>query len=169
MRPTTLPTLLLVLLAVFTLAAGPLEAQNASDLDGAWIVTGWTSPEGVVDETPQRGVFLFTITRDDGGSYSMMFVSGTEPRSEYSGDQQTGDEKIQAYDSFTANSGRLTVQGTELTYEAYMAKDPNYMASFGENGATATWDVDGDTLTLSFTSGFMDGGSATFRRPTSGE
>ena len=64
----------------------------------------------------------------------------------FQGDQPTDEEKIRAYDSFTANSGRLNVEGDEPTYEAFMAKAPNYMASFQENGATATWEVDGDTL-----------------------
>jgi len=73
------------------------------------------------------------------------------------------------YEHFTANSGRLTVQGHELTYEAYVGKDPKYMASFEDNGATATWEANGSTLTLVFTSGFLDGGTATFRRPTNGE
>ncbi len=43
--------------------------------------------------------------------------------------------------------------------------DPNYMATWEENGATANWEVEGTTLTLSFTSGFLDGNAATFRRP----
>ena len=169
MRATTSTPIYLALLAFFALASNPAAAQNASELNGTWIVTSWTSPDGVVNEDAQRGVFLFTITRDDGGSYSMMFVPGDEPRAEYSGEQPTDEDKLRAYDSFTANSGRLTVQGPELTYEAYVAKDPNYMASFEDNGATATWEVDQSTLTLVFTSGFLDGGTATFRRPTSGE
>ena len=169
MRTTRWTPSYLALLAIFTVASSPLEAQSASDINGAWIVTSWTSPDGTVNESAQRGVFLFAITRDDGGSYSMMFVSGNEPRAEYAGDTLMDSEKLRAYDSFTANTGRLTVQGNELTYEAYVAKDPNYMASFEENGATATWQVDGSTLTLRFTSGFLDGTTATFRRPTSGE
>ena len=168
MRAPKSTPLYLVLLAVLTVASSPLGAQSASDLNGAWIVTSWTTPDGATSQDTQRGVFLFTITRDDGGSYSMMFVPGNEPRAEYPGDQPTDEEKIRAYDSFTANSGRLNVEGDELTYEAFMAKDPNYMASFEENGATASWEVDGDTLTLRFTSGFMDGWTGTFRRPNSG-
>ena len=169
MRAISSTSLHLALLAIFAVASSPLAAQSASDLNGAWIVTSWTSPDGASTENAQRGVFIFAITRDDGGSYSMMFVPGSEPRAEYSGDQPTDEEKLRAYDSFTANTGRLTVQGNELTYEAFVAKDPNYMASFEENGATATWEVDGNTLTLRFTSGFLEGGTATFRRPNSGQ
>jgi hypothetical protein len=169
MRITKSIPLYFALLAGFAVASSPLEAQSASDLAGAWIVTSWTSPDGAVNENAQRGVFLLAITREDGGSYSMMFVPGDEARPGYAGDQQTDEEKLRAYDSFTANTGRLTVQGNELTYEAFVAKDPNYMASFVENGETATWEVDESTLTLKFTSGFMAGVTTTFRRPSSGE
>lgn len=168
MRTTTSITSFLALFAAFAVGWSSAEAQQASDLNGAWLVTSWTSPDGDVNENSQRGLFTFTITRDNGGNYSMMFVPGDQPRSEYSGEQQTDQEKLAAYDSFIANSGRLTVEGNELTYEAYMAKDTNYMASWGENGATATWEVDGNTLTLRFTSDFLDGVTGTFRRPGSG-
>ena len=168
MRTTTSITSYLALFAVLAVNWSSAEAQEASDLNGAWIVTSWTSPDGEVNENSQRGLFIFTILRDDGGNYSMMFVPGDQPRSEYAGEQQTEEETLAAYASFVANSGRLTVEGNELTYVAFMAKDTNYMASWGENGATATWEVDGNTLTLRFTSGFNDGVTGTFRRPGMG-
>ena len=156
------PLLLLLLLLV------PAEAQDVNDLNGAWIVTNWTTADGEVDDEPQRGLYLFTITRADGGSYSIMFVSDDEPRAQYEGEEMTDAEKLAAYDSFVANSGRLNVEGNTLTYEAYMAKNPNYMANFGEdgggNGVTVEWAVADDVLTLTF----ENGGSATFRRPNSG-
>lgn len=166
MRTLLTTPLTLVLMAAFAVTANPAKAQNASDLNGTWILTGWTSPEGTANENSQRGLFLFTIEHDEGGSYSMMYVPGEQPRAQYSGESITDADKLKAYDSFIANSGRLTVEGNELTYEAYMAKDPNYMASFEENGATATWEVNDSILTLKFTSGFMEGATATFRRPT---
>jgi hypothetical protein len=57
------------------------------------------------------------------------------------------------------------VDGSTLTWEAYVAKDPNYMASWGENAQTADFETDGETMTLSFTSGNWLGEKATFRRP----
>ena len=158
-------TALSILLLVLPLWIAPAQAQDVHDLNGTWIVTSWASPEGEVNDEPQRGLFLFTIIRDDGGSYSMMFVPGTEPRAEYASEQMTDAETLAAYGSFVANSGRLTVDGGSLTYEAYMAKDPNYMASWEDNSATADWTVEGGTLTLEFTSGFLTGSTATFRRP----
>ena len=115
MRTTTSITSYLALFAVLAVNWSSAEAQEASDLNGAWIVTNWTSPDGDVNENSQRGLFIFTITRDDGGNYSMMFVPGDQPRSEYAGEQLTDQEKLAAYDSFVPNSGRLTVEGNELT------------------------------------------------------
>lgn len=154
-------------LALFGLAvaSSPITAQSLEDLDGTWIVSSWTNADGEVDSEPQRGLFIFAVTRDDGGSYSMMYVNTEEPRPTYDGEQLTDAEKLAAYDSFVANSGRFTLEGSTLTWEAYMAKDPNYMAEWGENGQTAEVETDGETLTLSFTSGVWDGLEATFRRP----
>jgi hypothetical protein len=164
MRRFTLLAPLLLLLLLFS----PIQAQDINDLNGAWIVTSWTSAEGEVNDEPQRGLYIFLITREDGGSYSIMFVNQAEPRAEYEGENITDSEKLAAYDSFVANSGRLNVDGSSLTYEAYMAKDPNYMSRFGDdgggNGITAQWDVTDDILTLTF----ENGGSGTFRRPNSG-
>lgn len=111
-------------------------AAQETGLEGAWI---FTSEDG----SNQRGLFIFTSA-----NYSMMFVRGDEPRAEFEGEGQPSDEfVVGAYNSFTANSGRYTLEGDQITYEAYMAKNPNYMANWGENSVTATVSVDGDTLT----------------------
>lgn len=164
MRKTPVMTALLASLALLAVSSSPAAAQDASALNGAWLVSSWTDTDGVVYEDSQRGLFTFTITGDDGGNYSMMFVPGSEARPRYAGENQTDAETLSAYASFIANSGRLTVEGNTLTYEAYMAKDPNYMDDWGENGESVDWAVDGTTLTLTFTSGFMEGTTATLRR-----
>lgn len=163
MRKTTI-TAFVALLAL-AVASSPAQAQTLEDLAGTWIVTSWENADGEVNSEPQRGLFIFAVTRDDGGSYSMMYVNTAEPRPRYEGDGLTDEEKLRAYDSLTANSGRFALEGSTLTWEAYVAKDPNYMADWGENGQTATVETDGETLTLSFTSGVWDGTKATFRRP----
>jgi hypothetical protein len=160
----TIITAFVALLAL-AVAWSPAHAQSLGDLAGTWIVTSWESADGEVNSEPQRGLFVFAVTRPDGGSYSMMYVNTEEPRPRYEGDELTDEEKLRAYDSLTANSGRFTVEGNQLTWEAYVAKDPNYMADWGENAQTADFETDGETLTLTFTSGFGDGGKATFRRP----
>ena len=139
------------------------EAQATSELTGAWIVTSWVTPAGEVDSEPQRGLFMFTAS----GHYSIMYVLGDQPRAEWSGDTQTDAEKVEAYDSFVANSGRYSVEGNQITYEAAMAKNPNYMAAFGPDGANAStveFSIQDNALTWRFTSGNATGATATFRR-----
>jgi hypothetical protein len=140
-------------------------AQGSSELAGGWIVTGWTAADGTVNSQPQRGLFLFTGT----GQYSMMYVLGDEPRPRYEGETQTEAETLTAYGSFVANSGRYTVNGNTLTYEAYMAKDPNYMADWNANepgnAVNVTFSVTNGILTLNWVDGRNAGQTATLRRP----
>jgi hypothetical protein len=146
------------------LAASAAEAQAPEDLMGAWIVTSWASPDGEVNSEPQRGLFMFTAS----GAYSIMYVPGNEPRAQYSGESQTDAETLASYGSFIANSGRYTVEGNQITFEAYMAKDPNYMAGFDTeegNGVTAEFAIEDGILTLRWVDGFSQGVTATFRRP----
>ncbi len=149
-------------------SAGSIAAQESS-IVGGWILTSWETADGEVNSEPQRGLFMFTAS----GQYSIMYVLGDQPRAEWSGETQTDADKVRAYDSFVANSGRYSVDGNQITYEAAMAKNPNYMANFtpetagpeGGNAATATFSVEGGVLTLRFTSGNAEGSTATFRRP----
>jgi len=143
------------------------EAQGSSELAGAWIVTSWASADGDVNSEPQRGLFVFT----ESGNYSMMYVNTEEPRALYTGGSQTDAETVAAYNGFTANSGRYRVSGHEITYEAYMAKDVNYMSGFMTeegNAVTVDFGIEDGTLTLHWASG--PGGvagarTATLRRP----
>ena len=144
-------------------------AQANSDLLGGWVITNWEAPDGQAGPTPQRGLFLFT----ESGHYSMLFVIG-EARSALGANASDADV-VAAYSPFVANSGRYTVAGGEITYEAFVAKDPAYMSQFeptgGEgNAQTMTFSVDDDTLTLSFGAegGPMQGATATLVRPGGG-
>lgn len=161
-------TLFVSLLALTTMAIAwaPAAAQDATDLTGAWIVSSWTSADGEVEDDPERGLFVFGAREADGGTYSMMYVVGGGPRAQYEGEGLTDAEKLVAYDSFVANSGRFSIEGDQLIYEAYMAKDPNYQASWEENAVTTTWALDGDNLTLTWVDGFTPGASVTLRRPS---
>jgi hypothetical protein len=165
MRRAPVVALGLLTLTALSGAWHTAEAQGSSELAGGWIVTSWTSPDGTVNDQPQKGLFLFTAT----GQYSMMYIRGDEPRPRYEGESQTDEEILAAYNSFTANSGRYTVDGNQLVYEAYMAKDPNYMADFmseeGGNGVTVTFGISGGILTLEWADGQSAGQKATLRRP----
>ena len=95
----------------------------------------------------------------------MMFVFGDIPRPRYSGDVLTEAETISAYNSFVANSGRYTVTGNEITTEAYMAKDPNYMDDWESNQFTFTYRFEGEMLHVTGPSDFSNTQFAgTFRK-----
>ena len=144
----------------------PVEAQGSQELAGGWLVTSWTAPDGTVNSSPQRGLFLFTAT----GQYSMMYVPGDEPRPRYEGETQTDAETLAAYGSIIANSGRYTVEANTIVYDAYVAKDPNYMADWNvqerTNATTLTYSIEDGTLTLTWGEGSRNAGAkATLRRP----
>ena len=160
MRSTTC---IAVLVMIFAIAWSPVAAQDASALNGAWVVTGWSNADGEANPSPQRGLYIFVVTREDGGNYSLMWVPGSEPRAEFANQQEpTDQEKLSAYDSFIANSGRLIVEGDQITFDAYMAKNPNYMAAFGESLVVVTWKIEGGTLTLEYAT---SGNTVTLRKP----
>ncbi len=154
-------------LAIAIVLASPLavQAQSASELHGGWTIRDWQAPEGQTGPTPQRGLFLFT----ESGQYSIMYVIGDDR--EPVGAAPTDAEIAAAYGPFIANSGRYAVSGDEITYEAFVAKDPAYMANFeptgGEgNAQTMIFSIEDGTLTLSFGEGGpMGGATATLRRP----
>lgn len=162
------PTMALDLALLLALSGSwqTTQAQGSSELAGGWIVTSWTAADGTVNSEPQRSLFLFTET----GQYSMMYVLGNEPRKTYEGESQTDAETLVSYGSFVANSGRYTVEGNTIMYEAYMAKDPNYMADWNAsdpgNPIHMTYSVDSEgTLTLTWVDGRTPGQTATLRRP----
>ncbi len=169
MRRTSVVTAILVLVLAISGSWYTAQAQGSSELAGAWLVTSRTSPDGEVNSSPQRGLYVFT----ESGHYSIMYVTGNEPRPQFSGEGQFGTptdaEKVVAFDNFIANSGRYSVDGDEISYEAVMAKNPNYMAGFSAqdrtNAATMTFSIEDGTLTLRPTSGNGVGGSVTLRRP----
>ena len=167
MKRTTMIVASLVTLSAWAGTLQQASAQGSSDLAGGWIVTSWTNAAGETDTTPQRGLFVFTAN----GNYSIMYVLGDEPRAEYSGDSQSDAEVLSAYGSFVANSGRYTVTGNRFVYEAYMAKDPNYMAEFSAadrtNGVTVEWAISDGILSLHWIDGPTPGQKATLRKPTS--
>ena len=89
-----------------------------------------------------------------------MYVRGDEPRAEWS-DDWTDAEQLTSYQEMVANSGRVTIEGNEITYEAYAANFAGYMSGWPDNDQTATFEMDGDLLVLTFASGRI----FTLRRP----
>ena len=168
MRSAPTVTASLILLTALSGVWQAAEAQGSSELEGGWIVTSWTTAEGEVNAQPQRGLFVFAPS----GQYSIMYVLGAEARPRYSGETQTDAEILSAYGSLVANAGRYTVDGNRLTYEAFVAKDPNYMADWNVdepgNLVNVTFSIADGILTLEWIDGFSAGTKATLRRPGQG-
>ncbi len=140
MRRSVTIIALLSAVTLVSVAWDSADSHQDARLVGAWIATAWAN-DGNPVANPQRGLLVFTER-----NYSMMFVRGETPRPRYSGDALTEAETIAAYRSFVANSGRYTVSGNEITTEAYMAKDPNYMDDWGSNETTLTYRFEGEML-----------------------
>jgi hypothetical protein len=163
MRASPLITSTLALCVALGAAPDTAQAQGSPELAGGWIVTSWTSPDGEVNSEPQRGLFVFT----ESGHYSIMHVNSSEPRAPFT-ESSTDADRLAAYDPFTANSGRYRVAGNVITYEAYVAKNPGYMARFSSDGGNAvsmTYAIEDGILTLEWTGGNSAGRKATLRRP----
>lgn len=148
---------------------GAVDAQAPADLVGGWTIRGWEWAGAPADApVPGRGLFLFTAS----GQYSIMFVIGDAR--EALPDDPTDAQVAAAYGPFVANSGRYSVSGNTITYEAFVAKDPEYMSGFAPTGGdgnsqTMTFEISDGTLTLHFGEGGpMGGATATLRRPGSG-
>jgi hypothetical protein len=155
MRRIVIAAASLALFGTLALSAS-VEAQE-SPIVGSWVAETW---EGY--DNPQRGLLIFTET-----NYSMMFVIPGMIRERYQGDPITDAETLTAFRTLVANSGRYTRDGNEITTEGYVTLDPNYMADWGENHLTYTFEVDGDVLRLTWPGGFLDepeGFTGTFRR-----
>lgn len=128
--------MLATLLAVAVSLAPSHASAQSLDIQGTWIRTS-------EDGSHQRGALLFTPT-----SYAFMIVVGDEPRAEWEGDEMTDAETLTAYGSFAANAGRYSLEGNNLIFEAYMAKNPNYMAAWPDNDRTWTLAMDGPNRLL---------------------
>ena len=148
----TLTTIGAVTLLIVIASAWRTNPPNTNPaLHGAWAVSSWEIDGQSIDE-PQPGLMVFTETH-----YSMMYVHVAEARPQYEGEQMTDAEILAAYNTLTANSGRYEVSGNELTTRAYVAKDPNYMASWPDNANTYTFRIEGETLHLEWPSDWPGG------------
>lgn len=153
-RINALPSAL-VLIGVLVFV-GPVQAQE-SPLVGAWITTGWDGQEG----DPQPGLLIFTETH-----YSMLFVPAGMIRAQWADETPTDADLTAAFNTLVANSGRYTWSGNEITTEAYVSLVPPYMANWGENHETFTFDIEGETLHFTWPDDFgpASGSIGTFRK-----
>ncbi len=77
-----------------------------------------------------------------------MIAAAEEPRTRYEGEDLTNVEKVGAYNTFIANSGRYEIDGSTLKTRAFVAKDPNYMGDWPENETIYEFERDGDKLVI---------------------
>ena len=148
-------SLALLAIPAFT---GALSAQE-SPIVGAWVTTSWEGQDG----NAAPGLLVFTETH-----YSMMFTRPGMVREQYTGETMTDTDIVAAFSTLVGNSGRYTRSGNEITTEAFVAMNPNYQASWGDNHVTYTFRVEGDTLHMSWPDEFMGPGipgfTGTFRK-----
>jgi hypothetical protein len=138
-RIASQPGVLGILAAALLASPTPCLGQEGTPLEGAWVITSWTSPGGDTNVEPQPGLLVFTKTH-----YSIMFVPGSELRTRWTGEEMTDAEMVAAYTTVIANSGRYDVNANELTTRAFVAKNPNYMGDWPDNEVTYTFEIDGE-------------------------
>lgn len=109
-----------IVIAVGCLSTG-LGAQGTGrkPIEGAWrvteiVVTG-ASTSSVA--TPQPGLMIFTS-----GYYSIMYVGGSQARKPFITEDPTSEERLAAFDSFSANTGIYELAGTTLTIRPIVAR-----------------------------------------------
>ena len=141
---TAAPIALAALAATLLAACEPAESSKPP-LEGAWSVVNIhvTGPDSAANTTVQPSVFLFGDKH-----YSMMRVTGNQPRTLAATDSATDAEKLAAYDSFIANTGTYEVADSTLTIHPVVARSPNYMSGGSDK---YHFHVSGDTLWLSNT------------------
>ena len=98
------------------------DEAAAQSLVGAWTleeaeITGGDNPRTFADRS---GLMIFTATH-----YSQVYVTGNE-RPQL-GENATDAERLAAFTPFIANGGTYTLDGSTLTLQLSVAKNPNAM------------------------------------------
>jgi hypothetical protein len=123
-----------------TTTAGPLE--------GVWRVSEVTTtgPNATTNASPQPGFYIFTERH-----YSIVTVNSPTPRPSLPQDTNTATaaQLNAVYGGFTGQTGTYEISGSTLTTRPFAAMNPAVMAA--GNFATRSFNVEGDTLTLTLT------------------
>jgi hypothetical protein len=143
---TTAPIALAALAAIFLVACERSEGPEPP-LEGAWSIASIrvTGPDSAANTSVQPSLYLFGDKH-----YSMMRVTGNQPRALAAKDSVTDAEKLAAYNSFIANTGTYEVADSTLTIHPIVARSPNFMSGGSDK---YQFRVSGDTLWLSNNSG----------------
>ncbi|SVB56672.1 uncharacterized protein METZ01_LOCUS209526 [marine metagenome] len=145
---------LFVVLGFLVLLSGcqgsPAPTPAAGPLEGVWQViarTGADTDTGSTEASIQPGLYIFGKRH-----YSMMYVPGGDPRALFGGtlNEVTDSEKVQAYDTFIANSGTYEISESSITTRPAMAKNPNFMT--GSHSSVHSYRIEADSLWLTIES-----------------
>ena len=111
-------------------------------LEGAWSIVSISvsGPDSAANTMVQPSIYLFGDTH-----YSMMRVTGNQPRTLAATDSVTDAEKLAAHDSYIANSGTYETADSTLTTHPVVARSPNFMSGGSDK---FTFRVRGDTMWL---------------------
>lgn len=144
MNAHSTPIALAALAVILLTACERKESEkNESPLEGVWTVTSIhvSGPDSAANTTVQPSLYLFTDKH-----YSIMRVTGNQPRALTATDSATDAEKLAAYNSFIANTGTYEIADSTLTIHPVVARNPNFMAGGSDK---YHFRVSGDTLWLS--------------------
>jgi hypothetical protein len=131
----------IVSLAVLTAGLGA-QGGTRKQIEGIWKVTAIvvTGADASNVANAQPGLLIFT-----GRHYSMMYVTGNQPRAPFKAEEPTKDEKLAAFDSMVANSGTYELSGTSLTVRPVVARNPGFMTGGFDK---YQFRIEGNTMTL---------------------
>lgn len=101
-------------------------AQSPGSLKGVWKVVTFTAADGKVDTAPQPGLYVFSDKH-----YSIQTVNRARPAT--AGVNSPDQDRLAAYDAFTANTGSYEVKGNALTTKPLVAKNPSVMGTTGSS------------------------------------
>ena len=103
-------------------SASSSPTRSGPEIQGGWTVAEYISAEGTSASNPP-GMFLFANT-----AYSIMYSNQRTARATFAdADAPTDPEKLRAFDTFIANSGRYDLVGDTLVIHPVISKNPNYM------------------------------------------
>jgi hypothetical protein len=120
-RRVRVALLLVGLVAAFGFTQTNKSAGNP--LIGAWKIVETTPANGEKVTNPQPSLYIFTPKH-----YSIMAVTGTKPRPQYTQGNATTEQKVEMFDAFVANSGTYSVAGNLLKLRPIVAKQQFVMS-----------------------------------------
>jgi len=143
MRPTA-PIALTAIAGILLTSCERMDGPEPP-LEGAWSIVSisGSGPDSAANTMVQPSLYLFGDRH-----YSMMRVTGNQPRTLAATDSVTDAEKLAAHDSYVANSGTYEIADSTLTIHPVVARSPNFMSGGSDK---FTFRVSGDTMWLSNT------------------